>query len=224
MFLKEDNFRKFTTCTTRKPREGEKEGFDYYFYDKETFLKKVEQQEMFNFKEYGGNYYGSLEEDMDNIQTIKNVIFQITPDRALEMKLKNSSTCMILIIPPTAESLINRRKDRSKERIKNDIQNLEIAKKFDYVVVIIGNELCFKDGIICTNFQNNASSDPAFKGIKKMYKENKKLALELSDNIIKNTYRVLLTRGIRGCYVYCVDKQLNNYFKEKINVFVTNKH
>ena len=90
---------------------------------------------MFNVKEYGGNYYGSLEEDMDNIQTMKNVIFQITPDRALEMKERNSNTCMILIIPPRAESLINRRKDRSEERIKNDIQNLETAKKFDYVIV-----------------------------------------------------------------------------------------
>ena len=38
MFLKNSNFKKFTTCTTRKPREGEKEGFDYYFYDKETFF------------------------------------------------------------------------------------------------------------------------------------------------------------------------------------------
>ena len=86
MFLKDNNFKKFTTCTTRKPREGEKDGFDYYFYGKETFLQKVKAQEMFNVKEYGGNYYGSLEEDMDNIQTMKNVIFQITPDRALEMK------------------------------------------------------------------------------------------------------------------------------------------
>ena len=102
----------------------------------------------------------------------------------------------------------------------HSVQGLE----FDYVGVIIGNDLYFEDGIICTNFQNHASSDPAFKGIKKMYKENKKLALELSDDIIKNTYRVLLTRGIRGCYVYCVDKQLNNYFKEKINVFFTNKN
>ena len=48
MFLKDNNFKKFTTCTTRKPREGEKDGFDYYFYDKETFLQKVNAQEMFN--------------------------------------------------------------------------------------------------------------------------------------------------------------------------------
>ena len=58
---------------------------------------------------------------MDNIQTTKNVIFQITPDRAFKMKKINADTCMILIIPPTAESSINRRKDRSSERIKNDI-------------------------------------------------------------------------------------------------------
>ena len=149
MFLKNSNFKKFTTCTTRKPREGEKEGFDYYFYDKETFFKKVKAQEMFNVKEYGGNYYGSLEKDMDNIQTTKNVIFQITPDRALEMKKINSDTCMILIIPPTADSLINRRKDRSEERIKNDIQNLQTAKNFDYVIVNENVEQAYKDVETC---------------------------------------------------------------------------
>ena len=149
MFLKNSNFKKFTTCTTRKPREGEKEGFDYYFYDKETFLKKLKAQEMFNVKECGGNYYGSLEKDMANIQTTKNVIFQITPDRALEMKKINSDTCMILIIPPTAESLINRRKDRSEERIKNDIQNLQTAKNFDYVIVNENIEQAYKDVQSC---------------------------------------------------------------------------
>lgn len=149
MFLKDNNFRKFTTCTTRKPREGEKDGFDYYFYDKETFLEKVKAQEMFNVKEYGGNYYGSLEEDMDNIRTMKNIIFQITPDRALEMKEKNSNTCMILIIPSTAKSLINRRKDRSAERIKNDIQNLEIAKNFDYVIVNDNIEQAYENIKLC---------------------------------------------------------------------------
>ena len=149
MFLKDNNFKKFTTCTTRKPREGEKDGFDYYFYDKETFLQKVNAEEMFNVKEYGGNYYGSLEEDMDNIQTMKNVIFQITPDRALEMKERNSNTCMILIIPPRAESLINRRKDRSEERIKNDIQNLETAKNFDYVIVNDNIEQAYENIKLC---------------------------------------------------------------------------
>jgi len=160
MFLKDNNFKKFTTCTTRKPREGEKDGFDYYFYDKETFIQKVNAGEMFNVKEYGGNYYGSLEEDMDNIQTMKNVIFQITPDRAIQMKQKNSDTCMILIIPPTAETLINRRKDRSKERIQNDIQNLEVAKSFDYVIVNDDIEQAYENIKLCIeHFQKGGNSN-----------------------------------------------------------------
>ena len=61
-------------------REGEIDGFDYYFYDRELFMNKMLLGEMFNVKEYGGNYYGSLEEDIDNIMTSKNIIFQITPD------------------------------------------------------------------------------------------------------------------------------------------------
>lgn len=70
-----------------------------------------------------------------------------------------------------------------------------------------------------TDFQKHASSDPSFKGIKKMYKENKMTAREISDTIIKNTYRVLLTRGIKGCYIYCVDKKLNDYIKKQIDIY-----
>jgi len=97
----------------------------------------------------------------------------------------------------------------------HSVQGLE----FDYVGVIIGEDLFYEDGKVCTNFQKHASSDPSFKGIKKLYKENEKMASEISNTIIKNTYRVLLTRGIKGCYIYCVNEKLNNYFKEQINIY-----
>ena len=97
----------------------------------------------------------------------------------------------------------------------HSVQGLE----FDYVGVIIGEDLYFKDEEVFTNFQKHASSDPSFKGIKKMYKENEIMAREISDTIIKNTYRVLLTRGIKGCYIYCVDKKLNDYIKKQINIY-----
>ena len=97
----------------------------------------------------------------------------------------------------------------------HSVQGLE----FDYVGVIIGEDLFYEDGKICTDFQKHASSDPSFKGIKKLYKENDIMAREISNTIIKNTYRVLLTRGIKGCYIYCVNKKLNNYFKEQINIY-----
>lgn len=97
----------------------------------------------------------------------------------------------------------------------HSVQGLE----FDYVGVIIGEDLYFKDGKVFTDFQKHASSDPSFKGIKKMYKENEIMAREISDTIIKNTYRVLLTRGIKGCYIYCVDKKLNDYIKKQIDIY-----
>ncbi len=63
----------------------------------------------------------------------------------------------------------------------------------------------------------HASTDPSFKGIKKLEKEDSEYASLIADELIRNTYRVLLTRGIKGCYVYCVDEDLNNYYKKLIN-------
>ena len=50
-----------------------------------------------------------------------------------------------------------------------------------------------------------------------MYKENPEKALKVADEIIKNTYRTLITRGQKGCYIYCEDKQLAEYLKNRIN-------
>lgn len=87
--------------------------------------------------------------------------------------------------------------------------------EFDYVGVIIGNDMRFDGEHIVTDFTQRARTDQSLKGIKKRYKENPSEALELADEIIKNTYRTLMTRGMKGCYVYCEDMLLQGYFKEK---------
>ena len=97
----------------------------------------------------------------------------------------------------------------------HSVQGLE----FDYVGVIIGPDLMYNGNKIITNFHNHASTDPSFKGIKKLEKTNSEKANTLADELIKNTYRVLLTRGIKGCYVYCVDENLNNYYKKLVEEF-----
>lgn len=89
--------------------------------------------------------------------------------------------------------------------------------EFDYVGVIIGKDLRYENGNVVTDFTKRAKSDSSLKGIKKMYKENHEKALKLSDEIIKNTYRTLMTRGMKGCYVYCEDKPLAEYLKSRIN-------
>lgn len=55
--------------------------------------------------------------------------------------------------------------------------------------------------------------DDSLRGIKKMYKENPDRAKKEADEIIKNTYRTLMTRGMKGCYVYCTDQRLSAYLK-----------
>lgn len=86
--------------------------------------------------------------------------------------------------------------------------------EFDYVGVIIGDDMRYENGHIVTDFTKRATTDQSLKGIKKLYKENPEKALSEADEIIKNTYRTLMTRGMKGCYVYCTDKNLANYLKE----------
>ncbi|WP_296880391.1 DUF2075 domain-containing protein [uncultured Methanobrevibacter sp.] len=88
--------------------------------------------------------------------------------------------------------------------------------EFDYVGVIIGNDLRFDGEHIVTDFNMRAGTDRSLWGIKKMHDENPQQALELADAIIKNTYRTLMSRGMKGCYVYCEDMGLQTYFKEKL--------
>ena len=86
--------------------------------------------------------------------------------------------------------------------------------EFDYVGVIIGEDMRYENGTIITDYTKRAKTDQSLKGIKKLAKENPQKAKKIADEIIKNTYRTLMTRGMKGCYVYCVDQNLANYLKE----------
>lgn len=88
--------------------------------------------------------------------------------------------------------------------------------EFDYVGVIIGDDMRYENGKIVTDFTRRAKTDQSLKGIKSMYKENPQKALAVADKIIKNTYRTLMTRGMKGCYVYCVDDALAQYMRESL--------
>jgi DUF2075 family protein len=83
--------------------------------------------------------------------------------------------------------------------------------EFDYVGVIIGKDLRYENGKVITDFTKRAKTDHSLRGIKS--KRNYKLA----DTIIRNTYRTLMTRGQKGCYIYCEDKELSKYFKYRLN-------
>lgn len=91
-------------------------------------------------------------------------------------------------------------------------QGLEL----DYIGVIIGLDMRYENGRIITDVSQRSGNDQSVKGFKSLIKQNKGKALQDADDIIKNTYRTLLTRGMKGCYVYCCDKQLAEYFAAQI--------
>ena len=86
------------------------------------------------------------------------------------------------------------------------VQGLE----FDYIGVIIGKDLYYQDGMVKTNFLAHPKGDQSFKGLRKHQDDAK------ADRLVRNIYRVLMTRGQNGCYVYCEDPALRDYIREKI--------
>lgn len=88
--------------------------------------------------------------------------------------------------------------------------------EFDYVGVIIGDDMRYENGHIVTDFFKRAKTDQSIKGLKKMYKKNPQKALKQADEIIKNTYRTLMSRGMKGCYVYCTNDALRDYLRQRI--------
>ncbi|RDI40922.1 DUF2075 domain-containing protein [Falsibacillus pallidus] len=90
--------------------------------------------------------------------------------------------------------------------------------EFDYVGVIIGPDLTFEDGQVITDYTKRAKTDQSLKGIKTIAKEEPEKAQAIADRIIRNTYRTLMTRGQKGCFVFCTDPELNDYFRERLSM------
>ena len=75
----------------------------------------------------------------------------------------------------------------------------------------------YKNEHIVTDYSKRAKTDQSLKGINKIAKEQgQEEANRIADNIIKNTYRTLMTRGMKSCYVYCVNTELKKYLKDNI--------
>jgi DUF2075 family protein/DNA replication protein DnaC len=93
-------------------------------------------------------------------------------------------------------------------------QGLEV----DYVGVIIGDDLIVRNGEVITNPNARAKTDKSISGFKKLFKMNPEVANKKADGIIRNTYRTLMTRGMKGCYVFCTDPETQAYFQDRLRV------
>jgi len=131
------------SATTRKPREGEAEGVNYFFKNREEFLKMIEEGEFIEYAEVYGNYYGTPKKYvLDKMACGKNVILEIDVQGAKKVKQSFPDAVFIFIMPPSFEELRNRIIRRGTEspedidkRMSNAYDEICHVRDYDYVVV-----------------------------------------------------------------------------------------
>ncbi|MCF6137050.1 guanylate kinase [Pseudalkalibacillus berkeleyi] len=130
------------SVTTRKPREGEEDGVDYFFKSRDEFEKMIEQNELLEHAEYVGNYYGTpLQYVEKTLADGKDVLLEIEVQGALQVRKLVPEGVFIFLAPPSLDELRNRIVGRGTEteelidnRMKVAKEELEMMDHYDYVV------------------------------------------------------------------------------------------
>ncbi len=140
------------SCTTRSPRQGEKEGVDYFYITKDEFIKRINENRFLEYTQYCGNYYGTLLDYVDSARNNGlNMIVEIETNGAKQVisKLSGDKELSIFITAPSFNELENRIRKRAteteekiRERLEKAKEELKLAKLYDYVVVNTTPEEC----------------------------------------------------------------------------------
>jgi len=131
------------SCTTRKPRECEIDGKNYFFISIEKFKQSIENNEFLEWAEFSGNYYGTLKSYVETKLNLGiDVILEIEVQGAKQVKEKMPEAISIFIMPPSLQALEARlrgRKTESEEAIQKRLgeaaREIEAGKTFDYRIV-----------------------------------------------------------------------------------------
>ncbi len=143
-FLKRNpDFKLSVSCTTRKPREGEVHGKNYFFLSREEFEACVKRNEFLEWAEFSGNLYGTQRPYIEEkLAQGKNLILEIDTKGALNVKKIIPEAILIFILPPSFEELEARLRGRHTEteeaiqkRLESTKLELENSKNFDYQIV-----------------------------------------------------------------------------------------
>ncbi len=143
LFERVSNIDYSVSMTTRKPREGEVHGVDYFFVSDEEFNANVESGNMLEWAEFVGNKYGT---PLDKVKAIldsgKDVMLEIEIQGALQVKEKMQDGLFIFLMPTSLKELENRLRSRGsetdeiiKERLDKAKRELPLRDQYNYVVI-----------------------------------------------------------------------------------------
>lgn len=136
------SFEYSVSATTRKPREGEVDGVDYFFKSREAFEEMIENDQLLEYAEFVGNYYGTpVDYVRKTLDEGKDVFLEIEVQGAGQVRKKFPEGLFIFLAPPSLSELENRITTRGTEtaeliqrRMKAARDELEMMELYDYVV------------------------------------------------------------------------------------------
>ena len=137
------------SATTREPREGEQEGVSYYFVTKEVFEEMIRQDAFVEYDAHMKNYYGTPKGQLEEKLGRANVILDIEPNGAFQVRKNRPDACLIFIAPPSREELERRLRgrgdtpeDQIRVRLERAQWEMEMSQKYDHVVINDQVESC----------------------------------------------------------------------------------
>ena len=142
MLKREDIFLSVSS-TTREIRKGETDGVTYNYTTVEDFKRMIDNGEMLEYAVYNGNYYGTPQKTVeDMLDKGMNVLLEIEPQGALQVKKMIEDANLIFVIPPSMKELKKRLTERGRETEEQIKERLDSAKwefeqsgKYNYIVV-----------------------------------------------------------------------------------------
>lgn len=143
LLLQDHNIYFSVSATTREIRPSEVEGVDYYFVKKREFEQMIAGNELLEYAEYVGNYYGTPLKAVDNmLQSGRDVLLDIEVQGAFQIKKRRKDAILIFLVPPSLTELERRlriRGDVEEEIINKRLETArweyKQAEKYDYIAL-----------------------------------------------------------------------------------------
>ncbi len=131
-----------TSMTTRKPRNNEVDGKDYFFTTRENFQEAIKNGELLEYAEFVGNFYGTPLSEVERLRNEgKNVLLEIEVQGARQVQDKCPDAISIFIIPPSMEELEKRIRGRKsepeeviQERLAKAANEMKMVPNYKYIV------------------------------------------------------------------------------------------
>jgi guanylate kinase len=131
------------SCTTRAPRPGERDGTDYYFLSRDEFVRRRRAGDFAESAEVHGNLYGTLRSEIARVLgTGRHVVMDIDVQGARQFRSAFPQAVTVFVLPPSAEVLLERLRNRKTEspqqlaaRLDSALEELRAVEEYEYVVI-----------------------------------------------------------------------------------------